>query len=335
MNYPTERFSLTPTLVFSVGDGFARDRAGGQSPTRVMGPLQFWLAARVAPAPREDFATPWEMVMQINRSGYYLFFGLVQWPDGGRRRITLDPGRYLIRVTSPLYQPLAQAVSVPMGNLNYPDLTSVDPDQRDPMRQYSFSLEPGATYPFPNTVAFRPELVGSGCVEDTAAGRLAPTLLRGSLHSRDGRPIAGARVSVAGWSNTYTTGDSGDWVLWFADTRAIGPVPVHVDFPDGTSLDVPNVCVVRWRETSLRETALRGWVLRSGRGVAGAVITVAGQPGAATSSRDGGWTYYFALNQPDATVDLTATLPDGAGLTIPNVPVRQRATVLAPAFIVP
>jgi len=91
--------------------------------------------------------------------------------------------------------------------------------------------------------------------------------------------------------------------------------------------------VIRGRETALHETALRGWVQRSGVGVAGATVAVSGQPQATTTRRDGSWFYYFELTQADAIVDVTAILPGGGpSRTQPGVQVKSRATSVVDTF---
>jgi hypothetical protein len=57
-------------------------------------------------------------------------------------------------------------------------------------------------------------------------------------------------------------------------------------------------------------------------------------PDLAVTSADGGWFYYFNLNQPtvDDVVNVTALLPNGRSLVEQNVPVRRRATIVVPAF---
>ena len=193
------------------------------------------------------------MVVVHNPSGYHLFFSQQRLPDGNSRQLVLSPGRYVVRVTSPLYQTAEKDVDLPMPN----------PNQPGTMDAYSLDLMPGYLYPFPDVNPSRAQ-ASAGCTEDPRPGRRGPTLLRGTLRSTDGRGIAGAQVQVTGRSNTYRTDDTGQWVLWFSDVHPTGPVTVRVVFPDATVVDVPGVCVIRGRETSLHETALRGWVRRSG-----------------------------------------------------------------------
>jgi hypothetical protein len=83
---------------------------------------------------------------------------------------------------------------------------------------------------------------------------------------------------------------------------------------------------------SLPQTALRGTVLTTGgAAIAGAVITIAGIAGAATSARDGRWSFYMTLDQPDLLAPVTATAPGGRNQS-QTVQIRNRMTVLVPAF---
>jgi hypothetical protein len=93
---------------------------------------------------------------------------------------------------------------------------------------------------------------------------------------------------------------------------------------------------VQGAEAGLAQTALRGWVLTQAGGVAaGAAVEVLGRPGRASVGPDGGWFYYFGLNQAAAAVDVRATLPGGQNLTENNVPVQPRSTVVVPTFRFP
>jgi hypothetical protein len=326
-----ERRTITPTLIFNVEDAFARERLGGGSHPRPFEPLRFLLVARLTPGPREAYMPEKELAVTRNSSGYHIFFGEERLVGGSLRRLELLAGTYLIRVTGQLYQTLQRQVVVPMPNPNDVDPASPDPARRDPLSGYSFDLQPAASDPFPSSAQLRPELA-AGCVEDPRASRQAPTLLRGSLHDRGGQPVVGARVQVERLSNIYETTESGDWVLWFSDANPIGLVTVRVDYPDGRRADVTNVCVTRWRATSLYETALRGRVTRRGTGVPGAAIAVSSSAQQSTCGSDGVWAYYFDFDQPTAVVDVTATLPSGERRTAPGVPVRSRATVRVPAI---
>jgi hypothetical protein len=347
-----ERRSLATTLVLSLEDGFARARLGPQAHPRPYEPIRFHLLARLAPGPGEEYAPPPELAVTRNASGYHLFFGQeLLRPSaraGGRagprstRRLDLGPGTYLIRVSSPLYQIEERAVALPMPNLNAQDLASPDPALRDPMAQYTITLQPGPAYPFPDPYPVR-ATSPDDCPE-APAGRRGPTLLFGGLCEPDGSGVAGAAVLVPGVTEVSRTDAGGQWVLWFpdplpgdADPLDAGLVTVRFTLPGAppAAIDVPDVCVVRGCSASLPQAALRGWVLRRGVGVAGATVAVAGRAAASRSGPDGAWRYAFPLNQPDEEVELTATLPDGTSQTLGGIAVRRRATVVVPTFAFP
>lgn len=297
---------LAPELVFDLEDRYARDRAVRGPHPRPVGPVRILLAGKVVLGVREDFPLPFELVTTRNASGYHVFFGEDRPPGGGRRRMGLADGIYVVRVESDFYQVAERDdVALPAPAITAPTL---------------FELEPGPAYPFPT--------------ESTLGRGRGPTLLRGTVRRRDGRGIAGVVVEVVGQSNRCLTGADGQWVLVFPDTQPAGNVTVRFCFP--AVVDVPNVPVVPGRSNSLPETALRGWVLGPG-GVpaADARVQVTGDPAAAATAADGGWTYSFPLNQAAAIVDVTAELPGGVSLTQSGVQVQPRSTVVVPTFRFP
>jgi|GEM_PF-2660272 len=347
-----ERRTLAATLIFNLEDSYARERLGPRAHPRPYEPLRFFLVARLSPGPREDYTPPRELAITRNPSGYHLFFGEELLPSNSRnrlagrsratRRLDLAPGTYLVRVTSPLYQTEERPVVVPMPNLNASDPSSPDPALRDPVAQYTFAMRPSYVYPFPDRYPLRVD--DPDDCPDAPPGRHGPTLLAGSLRTTDGRGLADATVRVQNLTESYRTDASGQWVLWFPDPPpngldplASGPVTVRFTLPGEPprDVDVAGVCVVRGCSTSLAQAALRGWVLRQGIGVVGATIAVTGRQETSTTGADGGWTYCFDLNQPGETVDVTASLPNGASQTRSGIEIRRRATVLVPTFTFP
>jgi len=290
---------LTATAVFDLEDRYARDRGVWGSRPRPIEPVTIHvLADVVAGAPVPRVPTP-ELVLTRSPGGYHLFFGLVRTPPDDRLDRLRLPRSYVVRVESPFYQSTERTVALP-----------APVPERIP-------LEPGYAYPFPEGRA------------NPGAGQ---TLLRGTVYRMDGQSVAGTTVEVAGVSNVYRTDETGRWALVFPDAQASGDVSVHIVFPDGTVRDVPGVAVERGRDRSLADTALRGWVLDRGVGVAGATVRVANQPGQAVTASDGGWFYYFDPNQPAVAVAVAPTLPDGRTLPPTNVNVQRRATVVVPTF---
>lgn len=312
---------LAASLIFNPEDRYAREERGVRGPhPRPIGPVTYRVVGQVVNGARQDLPEPLELVTQRNASGYHLFFGTVRLqPEGALRQGVLADGIYVVRVESDFYQPLELDVTLPREDT-----------------PYFVDLQPGYAYPFPPAHPFRPEPGQPfDCTDATAPRGRGPTLLRGGLQTHNGQGIRGATVQVVGQSNTYTTDASGQWVLWFPDAQPTGQVTVHFEVPGaGGAVDVPNVCVIQGRETSLPQTALRGWVQSdAGLAIPGATIQVAGQPGSTTTDRIGSWFYYFSnLNQPAATVNVIATLLDGRSRTQPNVHVQPRATVVVPRF---
>jgi hypothetical protein len=345
-----ERRTLVATWIFNLEDRFARARLGALAHPRPYEPIRFYLAARLTPGGREEYTPPPELAIMRNASGYHLFFGEELLPSEPRsrrlpgarrtRRLDLQPGLYVVRVSSPLYQIEEHAVPLPMPNPNLRDPASPDPLLRDPLLPYTFALRPGPAYPFPDPYPLR--AAGPNECPEPPAGRHGPTLLFGGLLHADGRGIAGVTVQALGLSDAATSDTGGQWVLWFPEPDAPGNDPlanrrvtIQFTLPDSPAqpIDVPDVCVVRGGSTSLPQAALRGWALRRGVGVAGATVAVSGRQAVGRTGPDGRWIYALPLNQPAETVDVTITLPDGTSQTLSGVGVRPRATVSVPTFV--
>jgi hypothetical protein len=293
---------LTAALIFDLEDGYARRRGVRGLHPRPIGPLVYRLLGRAQDGGTERFEPPLDLRVRRNPSGFDLFFGLVELPDGTRR--TLADGVYALRISSPYqyYQP------VELENIALPR----------PDTPFSVDLEPAAGYPFPT---------------ETLPRFRGPTLLRGVYAGRDGAGIAGATVQVPGVSTICVTDHIGQWVLVFPDDQPTGNVTVRFQASDGTVENVPGVLVLGGQEASLRQTALRGWTLATtGAPLAGASVAVSGQPAPVRSRPDGSWSYYFPLSQQATTVSVTASLPDGRAQTHPNIPVEPRATNVVPTF---
>lgn len=290
---------LSVTLIFDLEDRYTRERQIGETHPRPTGPVRVLLVGRVDNGLRTDFAHPLELQVRTSPSGYLLFFGHVKQSDGTYRRAGLTAGTYVVRIESQRYQPVERA-----------DIALPQPDAA-----YFFDLPPGYAYLFPT------------------AGRSRPTLLRGSLHTTDGQGIANALIEGAGQPEiTYRTDASGQWVLAFPPNQPAGAVSIQITFPDQTIRTV-TAQVLPGTETSLAQTALRGTVLGAGGvGIRGATVGVAGRLGQTCTDSNGGWFYYFDLNQPATQVRLIATLPDGRQLELDNVLVQPGATVRVPVF---
>ncbi len=305
-----------PRLVFDLVDGFLRGRGLPTDRPRPRGAVRcLALASVAADGTRQPFAAPVELVMQRTASGYFVFLGTVQTPVGPRQGF-LD-GAYLVRLETEFYQPVEQVVT-----------------WRDPaVTVVEVELQPNPAYPFPSLFGTPRRPGVDPCDDNTLPPAKGPTLLRGSLHRPDGRPVANARVEAPGQAPACLTDAGGQWVLVFPTGQRTGRVDVRVTWPDGTVDTVDGVCVVQGREVGLAQTALRGWVQTvAGAPIAGAEVGVDGFPDAAHTGRDGSWFLYFGLNQPSATVRVTARLPDGRSLTQDGVLVQPRASVVTPSF---
>lgn len=306
--------TLSPQLVFDPLDVYAQARAVAGPHPRPVGPLRFRLLGEVVAGQRQDYEAPVRLSMTTNAGGYAVFLGLVEGPDGSRRRLRLGDGTYVVGVESGAYQAVEREdVVVPQG---WPV-----------PGPYLVPLEPGFAYPFPSASTL-------------GAGR-GPTLLRGSLESVDGSGIAGAQVLVPGASSTYRTGADGQWVVVFQDTQPVGPVTVRFRLPQGgggfQDVDVAGVAVEPGASRSYRQPTLTGRVTtQTGAPVAGARVRVAGRPGAATSSTAGAWRYVFPVDfpvPPATQVDIEARHPDGTTQVRPNVPLSFGTATAVPPFV--
>lgn len=296
----------TALAVFDAEDRFARGRGTRGPRPRPFEPVRFVATAEMVGGVRQDFARPLELVTTRSPSGFHLFFGETRGDGGPTVRGELAAGTYAVRAEGRFYQRVEREdVVLPT-----------------PAGAYFYDLPPSYAYPLPR--------------EGTLTGGRGLTLLRGTLHGADGRGLAGARVEVVGVTEPYLTDETGQWVLIFPDATASGPVTVRVTYADGSSEDVLNVPVVRGAEAGLAQTSLRGWVLTQAGGVApGARVEVVGRAGAARAGADGGWFYFFGVNEGAGPVDVRATLPGGQSLTESNVQVQPRATVVVPTFRFP
>jgi hypothetical protein len=295
--------SLSASAVFDVEDRYARERGIRGAHPRPIAPLRFRAVARMTAGGRVELDPELGLDVIRNRSGFDLFHGSAG-PVGTDERRRLDEGTYAVRVLAGgIYQAVERTdIVIPTAATSY-----------------KFELEPGYAYPFP-----------SGAASASGAG---PTVLRGGLQGPDARGIEGARVEVAGTTQTYTTDESGQWLLVFPPNQPTGAVTVRFTLPDGSVVNVVGVPVVAGRDSALAQTALRGSVTTTEGGpIAGAAVTVSGQPGQTLSQVDGGWFYYFRPDQPATNATVTATLPDGRSQSRGAVPVQPRSTVVVQSF---
>ncbi len=149
----------------------------------------------------------------------YLFFGL-------------PPGAYTFEVLShadtPYYLPVSIPLVLPMPSPlwpAFPDQTLADPSKQlsDPTQTPAYraqrqlaTLQPAVAYPFPG----------------------GATLVRGTVFA-GGLPLAGARVRRLGDTLEYTTGNTGEFVLFFPRIQGTGEtVTLRSSHPAHPDVDV-------------------------------------------------------------------------------------------------
>ena len=320
-----ERRTLTALLVLDLEDAFARSRGRPGEHPRPFEPLRFFLIESDIRGTVTKFDPPVELEMMRNGSGYHMFFGQqkIYGTRGEKSTRTLDlpPGKYTVQVTSPLYQTASKAFDLPIGNANDPNI----------INNYHMDLEASFAYPFPDVYPLGQETAGN-CTSGNFPPRRGTTLLRGVLLDLDGKGLANTSVRVANRSNTYITDSSGQWVLWFREPQSTGPVDVMIKFPNQPiEQRVSNVCVIQGHETSLHQTALRGWVRQGGLLVAGAIITVQGLRDEVLSDNQGAWTFVFSFTQAAQPVTVNARFKRFPP-QLRTVPIVPRGTVVLEPF---
>lgn len=300
-------------LVLDLQDQFAQKRGLSGSYPRPLGRFRFLLAPKTdgdtgAPA---RLASPWEMNVVVNPSGFYLFFGDVTHPDGSRRRVD-QPGGTL-RVESEYYQTFEQKLSATPGTSGTAGNGASSP--------ISILLAPGPAYPFPDQPPAHP------------GGRL-----RGTLRRADGCGIAGACVKALDDKGNAqpiaaVSGKDGQWVAVLPAVPATGLVKVLVTFPDGTIKTADGVPVKRDVENNLPQAMLRGTVRRKSAGVAGAVVRVSSMQGTEImTDEDGNWVCYLDVSELGGQVTITAQLPNSRTKKSSAAMVIARKTVTVPVF---
>jgi hypothetical protein len=93
-----------------------------------------------------------------------------------------------------------------------------------------------------------------------------------------------------------------------------------------------DLAITPGKENSLKQTALRGRVVKpGGTALSGVRITTSLAPGESFSGSDGQWFYYFELRQAGGPVTVTATSPDGLTKDV-QTQIVPRATTVVPAI---
>ncbi len=289
-------------LMFDLEDVYARDRGVRGSRPRPLAGVEFWIVGELVDSSIQAIDPPWRMIVHCNPSGYHVFYGEVEFADGTRRSQIVE-GTYAVRVESEFYQ-LAERQDVVLPEFATP---------------YSFDLEPGFRYPFPR--------------ESSLSKGRGTTLLRGGVHQRDGSGLAGVTIEVTQASYSYSTDESGQWVLVFPDDVTDSDLTVRFVWPDRPPTEVDGVPLIQGRDNSLMQTALRGWVLTdTGVPIRGATVEVLGHTGMVKSRGDGAWFFYFDATEPEQPVDIEFVLPDGRNQIASSILVRPRATVVVPTI---
>jgi hypothetical protein len=315
-----ERFTHAAVFTLGARDRFAEARQPANIIPPVLGGATFFVKERVS-APVLAFEPPLEFVSWRNGSDFFLFSGETRTPGIGGTRV-LAPGRYRWRLETDYYQ-VDEFVD------DWPPAQVYDPAK-------DRSLLPGPAYPFPNL--------------DMKQRDLGVTLVRGTLLTPDGTGIPNVKVKLIAPPLAGTpfvpftecvTDDRGEWVLAIVDRqtddqRAQDPQPdfansvIRVNLPVNP-YDVA-LAIVSGTENSLRQTALRGQVLRAnGTAFPGVKITNSVTAGESVTRADGQWFLYFELRQPAGAVTVTATAP-GVGTDSKNSMIVPRSTVVVPAM---
>jgi hypothetical protein len=301
-------------------------------------PLDCVILRQTAPAARA-FVPPLALVVRQTAHGFLVFDGRYRVGDGPVHDLPLADGTYEAELRGSYYRPTRFELVWPPRTLRSP----AAPDETP----LDVELLPAAGYPYPDLTA--------------TPFNLGPTLVRGSVFTAAGDPVADAVVwvpnlpplnpAMPAWPFSETrTGASGDWALLLPDRRRIGfpnettaPAPVKLtiriehpphDPQTGPVVDIPDVPVTLGRENAVPNTALRGRVAGpGGRPIAGARITTSVNARESRSRPDGTWSLYFDPNQPDvANASVTATGPAGNAATLSGIAVRSRATVVVPTL---
>ena len=302
-----EKFTSSALAAATLVDAFVQLRGASGSFPAPIGPVEFQLIATITGGGAVALDPPIVLNAATNGYGVYLFAS--QGTIGTSPVLRIPAGQYRLRITSGFYQDATLDLAWP------PDLSS------PPL----VPLNPAYAYPFPDLTM--------------ASNKL--TLLRGNLYQPGGdrTPISGAVVGIAAPVNTWPfascrTDRNGGWVLAIplGATAAAFHATLHFVLPDSSFFDVPGVPIETGEENSLPQTALRGTVLTTTDApIPNALLSVAGIAGSSFTRRDGAWSFYMSLIQPDVQALVTATTPSGRNLT-QNVQIKNGVTVQVPAF---
>jgi hypothetical protein len=202
------------SAIFSVVDSFVilRGVDGAGSARQVRGPITFQLTAIGSGPAREALGPGWTLAVVQGISGAFVSYGLIADPSGRRSRPIGPPLAVEVTVTGPAYR---------ATSLDGVQLVNLDPAQPTAeVAPVAVELAPGYGYPFP------PALAGY-------------SLIRGEvLASAGGAGVGQAQVTgtaaAGGWSDTYVTDGTGQWVFAIPDAAA-GQVTFTARDPAGAT----------------------------------------------------------------------------------------------------
>jgi hypothetical protein len=296
-----------PVAAVTLIDEFIQQRGSGGPFPPPLSAVAFQLVASGPQGGQVAIDPPIILTARTNGLGVFLFAG--EGTIGASPVLRIPAGPYRLLVASDYYQPATL-------DLDWPP---------DPAAPPTILLKPASAYPFPDLTLASNQL----------------TVLGGNLYAEGGdrAPVAGAVVAISAPANawpfaTCVTDANGGFALVIplgAGSPAFSAT-LHFAPPNAVAFDVANVPVQPGAFNSLPQTALRGTVrTATGAPIVGAVVTIAGVTGAAASARDGTWSFYMSLDQPDLLAPVTATAPGGRNQS-QTVQIRNRVTVLVPAF---
>jgi len=346
---PTEVFAQvthSPRWALSVTDALKRAlRTGGEFPPP-LGDVACEIVAQITPT-AQVFDPPLVLRTVRARSGYLVLDGTwTRERPGQADRVVplpLGAGKYRVRVSGDYYQALEFRLQWPLAE-GQARITPLDAQDNPTV----VDLLPGSAYPLPDVTTTRMQL--------------GPTILRGTLFTSSGDPIAGVLVEAINfvfqqpqelpplgpWPFLQARTDArGDWAillpgrryfdnapeLQLPNTTIVRPIAIRFHLPNAPALDVTEN-VTLGTDHTVRNTALRGQVVgRGGRPIAGAGVTTTVSGASSITRANGVWFLYFDLDQPDVNnVTVTVSTPDGATASDSSARVRHGATTVVPTF---
>jgi hypothetical protein len=195
----TEARVTRACAIFTVTDSFAvlRGVVGPGAARQARGPIGFGLTAIGTGAARQPLAAGWALPVVAGSSGAFISYGIIADPSGWRSRPSGPPLAVEVTVTGPSYR-VTSPVSLQLVNLDPAQPTAA-------VAPVPVELAPGYGYPFP-------------------AAPVGYSLARGEVLSTAGAGVGQAQVTVTdgagGWSDTYLTDGTGQWVFAIPDAQA-------------------------------------------------------------------------------------------------------------------